>query len=55
MNEIIDTAIHNTDDSLAKLSWLEFVSNVREPELIQYLKERKLYVNADINEQKEEM
>ncbi len=55
VNAIIDAAINNTDDSLSKLSWLDFVSNITEPELIQYLKERKLYVNDDITEDKEEM
>ena len=53
VNAIIDTAIHNTDETLAKLSWLDFVSNITEPELIQYLKERKLYVNDDINNEEE--
>ena len=53
VNAIIDTAIHNTDETLAKLSWLDFVSDITEPELIQYLKERKLYVNDDINNEEE--
>ena len=55
VNAIIDAAINNTDDTLSKLSWLDFVSDITEPELIQYLKERKLYVNDDITEDKEEM
>ena len=38
VNEIIDTAIHNTDDSLSKLSWQDFVSDITEPELIQYIR-----------------
>ena len=55
VNAIIDAAIYNTDDTLSKLSWLDFVSDITEPELIQYLKERKLYVNDDIADEKEEI
>lgn len=53
VNAIIDAAINNTDDTLSKLSWLDFVGDIREPELIKYLKERKLYVNDDINEEED--
>ena len=31
------------------MSWSEFVGTITEPELIQYLKERRLYINEDIN------
>jgi len=30
------------------MSWSEFVDTVKEPELIQYLKERRLYVNEEV-------
>ena len=53
VNAIIDAAINNTDDTLSKLSWLDFVGDISEPELIRYLKERKLYVNDDINEEED--
>jgi hypothetical protein len=36
------------DDSLKKLSWSEFVAGVdvdAKPELVRYLKEKRLYVN----------
>ena len=49
VNAIIDTAIYYSEEELHKLSWSEFVSNVKEPELIQYLKERNLYINENIN------
>ena len=49
VNEICDLAIHMTDDGIAKMSWSEFVGAIEAPELIQYLKERKLYINEDIN------
>ena len=37
-----------TDEELRSLSWSEFIASVREPELIQYLKERRLYLNEPV-------
>ena len=48
VNRICDAAMYNTDDSIAKLSWSDFVADITEPELIQYLKERQLYVNEEV-------
>ena len=48
VNRICDAAMYNTDDSIAKLSWSDFVADIAEPELIQYLKERQLYVNEEV-------
>jgi hypothetical protein len=52
---ICDVAFSMSEYDLHKLSWSEFVSNIdksKYPELIQYLKERKLYVNEPtINEE----
>ena len=48
VNEICDLAIRLTDEGIEKMSWSDFVDTLHEPELIQYLKERKLYVNEDI-------
>lgn len=53
VNEIISAAIYNTEESLHKLPWSEFVSNITEPELIQYLKERSLYINESITTEEE--
>jgi len=49
VNEICDLAIHLTDDGIAKMSWSEFVGTIEVPELITYLKERRLYVNENIS------
>ena len=35
------------------MSWSEFVEEIVEKELIQYLKERKLYVNDEVNTEEE--
>lgn len=53
VNAIIEIALNNTEDELHKLSWSEFVAGLKEPELIAYLKERKLYINEDINSEED--
>ncbi len=53
VNEICSAAIFMSDDRIQELSWSEFVSNLTQPELIQYLKERSLYVNEKINTEEE--
>lgn len=46
---ICTTAMNLSEYDLKALSWSEFVSKITEPELIQYLKERRLYINDIIN------
>lgn len=53
VNRICDIAICNTDESIAKISWSDFVSEITEHELIQYLKERNLYINDKVEETEE--
>lgn len=53
VNKICVTAIIMNDDEIAKLSWSEFVTGITEPELIQYLKERQLYINEKITTEEE--
>lgn len=51
VNEICDVAISFSDEELDNLSWNKFVSqldNKKVPELIQYLKERRLYCNEPV-------
>ena len=43
-----------TDEEFTALSWPEFVSTITEPELITYLKERRLYINEPINEEEDD-
>ncbi|MBR3919830.1 MAG: amidoligase family protein [Clostridia bacterium] len=45
VNHICNVAISLSDEDIRRLSWSKFVSRVTEPELIQYLKERRLYIN----------
>ena len=53
VNRICDAAMYNTDESIAKLSWSDFVADITELELIQYLKERQLYINEAVRAEEE--
>ena len=53
VNRISDAAMYNTDESIAKLSWSDFVAEITEPELVTYLKERNLYINEKVEETEE--
>ena len=55
VNSICDLAINLTDEGIAMMSWSEFVGTLTEPELIEYLKERRLYINEEIKNEQEEM
>lgn len=51
---ICTMAADMTDSEFTELSWPEFVSTITEPELITYLKERRLYINEPINEEEDD-
>lgn len=53
VSRICQLAITLSDEELTSLSWPEFVEHITEPELIQYLKERRLYINEPITETEE--
>lgn len=53
VNKICELAVLMDDEEIAKLSWSEFVAGITEPELIQYLKERQLYINEKVEETEE--
>ena len=48
VNHICDAAILLSDEDMRNLSWSDFMMGITEPELIQYLKERRLYVNDPV-------
>ena len=50
VNQICELAVLMNDEEIAKLSWSEFVAGITEPELIQYFKERSLYINEKVEE-----
>ena len=53
IDRICDVAIFLSDDELAAMSWATFVSGCTQPELIQYLKERRLYINEPVESEVE--
>ena len=53
VNHICDAAISLSEEGIDAMSWSEFVSSIEEPELIQYLKERRLYINEVVTESEE--
>ena len=53
VNEICNAAFSMSDEKMQKLSWSDFVSGLSESELIQYLKERNLYINETIDAEEE--
>ena len=45
VDRILDCAVNLTDEEMQQLSWPAFASACQEPELVSYLRERRLYVN----------
>lgn len=48
VDRICDVAIYLSDDELKGLSWTTFVAGCQAPELVRYLKERRLYINEPV-------
>lgn len=51
VDKICNIAVNYNDEQLAKISWSDFVMSLNESncdELITYLKERRLYINAPV-------
>ncbi|MBR6509448.1 MAG: amidoligase family protein [Clostridia bacterium] len=53
VNKICDVAYSLSDEEIKNMSWTTFVSGCEEPELIEYLKERRIYVNEPIDTEEE--
>lgn len=53
LDRICDVGIFLSDDELKAMSWTTFVSGCQAPELVQYLKERRLYVNEPVTVEEE--
>lgn len=48
VNRVCSVAFSFSDEEIRALSWPEFVSYCTEPELIQYLKERRIYLDESV-------
>ena len=53
LDRICDVALFMSDEELKAMSWTTFVSGCTQPELVQYLKERRLYVNEPVESEGE--
>ena len=53
VNRICDIALYMSDEEVKQMSWSTFVSGCTQPELVQYLKERRLYVNEPVDSEAE--
>lgn len=53
VNRICDVAFSLSDEEIRSMSWTTFVSGCREPELIRYLKERRIYINEPVETEEE--
>lgn len=54
VNHLVEVAVSMSDCEVQDMSWFDFLEQIHEPELIQYLKERRLYVNEPVNVNNEE-
>lgn len=48
VDRICEVALYFSDQEMQGLTWTDFVSGCKAPELVQYLKERRLYVNEPV-------
>ena len=54
VNHFVEVAVSMSDYQMQDMSWFDFLDEIKEPELIQYLKERRLYVNEPVTTSEEE-
>ena len=54
VNPLVEVAVSLSDYQVQDMSWFDFLDEIKEPELIQYLKERRLYVNEPVTASEEE-
>ena len=53
VEKLCRTAILFSAEEIQNMSWWRFVSGIEERELITYLKERQLYINAPVEMEEE--
>lgn len=53
VNEICNVALSMSEEEIEEQSWNDFVAEISHKELIQYLKERKLYINEEVTAEEE--
>ena len=53
VDRVCEVAVNMTDEQIKGMSWTTFVAGCDRPELVQYLKERRLYVNEPVESEAE--
>ena len=53
VDRICDAALFLSDEEMKALSWTTFAAGCQQPELVQYLKERRLYLNEPVESEVE--
>lgn len=53
IDRICDVALFLTDAQIKNMPWTTFAAGCTQPELVQYLKERRLYVNEPVTAEAE--
>ena len=53
VDRICDVALFMSDEELRAMSWSTFASGCTQPELVQYLKERRIYINEPVESEEE--
>ena len=53
VNKICDVALFMSEAEIEQQSWRDFVMTVTEPELLQYLKERRLFINDEVKSEED--
>ena len=53
VQRICNAALSLPDERFQTMAWTSFVASIQEPELIQYLKERRLYINDPVENEEE--
>ena len=53
VDRVCEVATNLSDEEIRQMSWTTFVSGCTQPELVQYLKERRLYVNEPVDGEEE--
>lgn len=53
VDRVCDAACFLSDEELKSLSWTSFAAGCTQPELVAYLKERRLYVNEPVAAEEE--
>lgn len=53
IDRVCDVALFMSDDEVKSIAWTSFVAGCQAPELVRYLKERRLYINEPVEMEEE--